>query len=420
MKSLVSAGIIAGLLVTTIAGLKLRDRHDMPDTTANGLYDLFASKDQETNISEADYYREVTRVLKDRYVEPITDDQKLLSGSVRGMIAGLGDIDSQYYNANQFGALKRVRSGTYHGVNAWFDYKPIKSDLKTQNDAALAFPRLTVVSVAPGSAADKAGVKPGDVVTELDGKLIPNPEDYIRYRRAQLDFADKKIDFKTINDMRKELNAKTAKSMSAVHAMEKLTTGTTGTVHVSFDRAGSPVEATLTKGTYEFPAFKSSNGAFTLVFTSGAQAALKAFVEGKSEVTLDLRNNVMGDFETMRQCLAVVAPAATYGYFESQNTQTPLLLKTESGNEKRPKIKLLVDQSTRDAAEIFALALSGKGFATLSGSEMGNKHKLRDIGQLPDGSGYTLVTGEFKPGVPPAKNAKVALNESEKKKEVSK
>lgn len=412
MKSLTSAGVVASLIVATIAGLKVRNHSDMPDTTGDSLYDLVASKGQEANISEADYYREVTRLLKDRYVEPITDDQKLLTGAVRGMILGLGDGDSQFFNPNEFGALKSIRSGVYTGVGAYFDFRPVKATIDEEKEIQVSLPRLAVVSVVPGSAAAKAGVKVGDIVTELDGHNIPNPEDYLKYRKAQADFFAKKIDFKTINDMRKDLNAKTLKAMSAVHAKEKLITGTTGTVKVKFDRDGKTIDTSIAKGTYEVPALKVSQGAFVLVFNSGAPSALQQYIEGKSEVTLDLRNNIMGDFETMRKCLSVIAPAATYGYFENQNMATPLLLKTSTGNTKKLKVKLVVDPSTRDAAEIFALALSSKGYATLSGSQMGNKHKLRDITQLPDGSGYTLVTGEFKPGNPPKKADKVALNET--------
>ena len=88
------------------------------------------------------------------------------------------------------------------------------------------------------------------------------------------------------------------------------------------------------------------------------------------------------------------------GYFSNEKKATPVIFKTDSGTAKPPKIKLIVDPSTRDAAEIFALSLSSKGFATLSGSEMGNSRRHHDICQLPDGSGYTLTTGLFKTGAP--------------------
>lgn len=417
MKSLLSAGVVVGLLVTTIAGLRIRETRELSGSINGGFKDLFASRDQQVDIAEADYYEGISELLKEKYVDPITDDQKLLSGAVRGMVTGLNDLDSQFYNPNEFGSYKNARAGVYQGVGVWLDYKFVPSSIKVENgDDAVKLPRLTVVSVAPGSSADKAGVKVGDIVSEVDDHWVPNSEEIIKYRKAQADFMAKKIDFKTVNDMRKAIKEKIDKSISAVHAKEHLVTGTTGTIHAKFERGEKLIDANLTKGNYELPALKEVNGAFVLLFTSGAPEALKAYAANKSELTIDLRNNVLGDFETMRQCLAVVAPAGSYGYFANSNGNTPVILKIDSGSTKKPKIKLLVDESTRDAAEVFAMALSGKGYATLSGTAMGNSHKHHEICQLPDGSGYTLVTGVFKTGDPPQekKTGKLAANESVK------
>lgn len=404
MKSLTSAGLIIGLLACTIAGLNVREKRDMPESMGTGL---LASKDDQYDIAESDYYAGISSLLKDKYVDPISDDKKLLSGAVRGMVTGLRDINSQFYNPNEFTAFKNARVGQYHGVGVWLDFKSIKSELKpAKGDQELLLPRLAVVSVALGSSADKAGVKVGDLVTEVDDHWVLNSEEILKFRNAQQDFFAKKIDFKTINDMRKEIKAKLEKSVTPVHAKERMVSGEKGTMHVKFDRKGKVIDTVLTKGVYDLPMLKEANGAFILSFTSGAVDALKNYVSGKSEITLDLRNNVLGDFETMRKCLSVIAPAGNYGYFSNEKKANPLIFKTDTGNAKPPKIKLITDQSTRDAAEVFALCLSSKGFASLSGAEMGNARRRHEICQLPDGSGYTLTTGVFNTGAPTANGGK--------------
>ena len=400
MKSLTSAGVILGLLVSTIAGLNLREKRDMPESAGTGL---LASKDVQFDIAESDYFAGISNLLKEKYVDPISDDKKLLSGAVRGMVAGLNDINSQFYNPNEFAAYKNTRSGQYHGVGVWLDFKSVKTDIKAVGNATdLTLPRLAVVSVAPGSSADRAGVKVGDLVTEVEDHWVLNSEEIFRFRKAQQDFFAKKIDFKTINDMRKDIKAKLEKSVTPVHAKERLISGENGALHVKFDRSGKTIDTHLVKGVYDVPSLKEVNGAFALTFTSGSIEALKSYVSGKSEVTLDLRNNVLGDYETMRKCLSVIAPAGAYGYFSNEKGTAPMIFKTDTGLAKPPKIKLLVDQSTRDAAEVFALSLSSKGYATLSGGEMGNSRKHQEISQLPDGCGYTLVTGLFHAGDPHA------------------
>ena len=398
MKSLTSAGIIVGLLVSTIIGVNARDKRDMPESNSSGL---LASKIDQFDIAESDYYAGISNLIKEKYVDPVTDDKKLLSGAVRGMITGLGDINSQFYNVNEFTAFKNVRAGQYHGIGVWLDYKSIKSDIKAPgSDIGIALPRLAVVSVAPGSSADKAGVKVGDLVTDVDDHWVLNSEDIFKFRKAQQDFFDKKIDFKTINNMRKDIKAKLDKSVTPTHAKERLITGETGTMHVKFDRAGTVIDTQLAKGVTDIPALKEVNGAFVLTFTTGSVEALKSYATGKPALTIDLRNNVLGDFETMRKCLAVVAPATNYGYFSTEKKSTPETFKTDSGIAKPLKLKLLVDPSTRDAAEVFALSLAAKNYATLSGMEMGNSRRHHEICQLPDGSGYTLATGTFKTGAP--------------------
>ena len=399
MKSLTSAGVVVGLLFRTIVGVNMRDNRDMPGSINSS--GLLASKDDQFDIAESDYYAGISNLIKEKYVDPVTDDKKLLSGAVRGMVTGLNDINSQFYNANEFAAFKNARAGQYHGIGVWLDFKSVKSDIKpTGTDTEISLPRLAVVSVAAGSGADKAGVKVGDLVTEVDDHWVLNSEEIYKYRKAQQDFFAKKIDFKTINDMRKDIKAKLDKSVTPIHAKERLITGETGTMHVKFDRAGKVIDTHLTKGVYDLPTLKEVNGAFILTFTSGAADALKSYAVGKQDLTIDLRNNVLGDFETMRKCLTVIAPAANYGYFANDKKTVPEIFKTETGLAKPAKIKLLVDLSTRDAAEVFALSLSSKGYASLSGSEMGNSRRHTEISQLPDGCGYTLVTGTFKTNTP--------------------
>ena len=127
MKSLTSAGVILGLLVSTIAGLNIREKRDMPESAGTGL---LASKDVQFDIAESDYYAGISNLLKEKYVDPITDNKKLLSGAVRGMVMGLNDINSQFYNPNEFAAYKNARAGQYHGVGVWLDFKSVKTDIK--------------------------------------------------------------------------------------------------------------------------------------------------------------------------------------------------------------------------------------------------------------------------------------------------
>jgi carboxyl-terminal processing protease len=414
-NSLSSALVISSLLIAGIAGMKFRTIRDLPNTQETNLSSLFASTGKELEIAETDYFTGIIELLRGRYVDQVPTDDKLLSGAVRGMIVGLRDIDSQFYKPEEFTAFKSIRAGRYPGIGVWMDYKPQKVSLKLGGvDQEQDMPRLTVVAVAPGSPADKAGVKPGDLLDSVDDHWVMNSEAILKYQAAQAEFLAKKIDFKTINDMRKSLKARMDKSIMPVRAREKLITGNSGELSIVWERAGKKLETKIARAETDIQRKISPDGTLNLTFTSGAVEDLTAVLKGKANVTLDLRNNVLGDMETMRRCLALVAPAGRYGYFKNdRKASTPVELSISKGNPTPPKIKLIVDQSTRDAAEIFALALQGKGLATLSGTDMGNSRKLKDVVQLPDGSGYTLNIGTFTPGKPPTTKVAQAKEEAQ-------
>jgi carboxyl-terminal processing protease len=414
-KSLSTALVISSLLIAGIAGMKFRSLRDLPNSQETNLSSMFASSGKELEIAETDYFTGIIELLKGRFVDQVPTDDKLLSGAVRGMIVGLRDIDSQFYKPEEFTAFKSIRAGRYPGIGVWMDYKPQKVSLKLGGvDQEQDMPRLTVVSVAPGSPAAKAGVQAGDLLDSVDGHWVMNTEAIIKYQAAQADFLAKKIDFKTINDMRKSLKARMDKSIMPARAREKLITGNSGEFAIVWERAGKQIQTKITKAETDVARKVGADGSMALTFTSGAASDLANLVKGKSLITLDLRNNVLGDMETMRQCLGILAPSGTYGYFKNERkAAAPVQLTLSKGNQTPPKIKLIVDQSTRDAAEIFALALQSKGIATLSGAGMGNSRKLKEVVQLPDGSGYTLNLGTFTPGKPPVTKVAKAKEEAQ-------
>ena len=93
--------------------------------------------------------------IKSSYVEPV-DDEKLLKGAIDGMLASL-DPHSSYLDARDFENLRTQTDGAYGGLGLSV----------TMDDGA-----VKVIAPTKGSPADLAGVKAGDYITHLDGKLI--------------------------------------------------------------------------------------------------------------------------------------------------------------------------------------------------------------------------------------------------------
>jgi carboxyl-terminal processing protease len=433
-KCLIAAGWVVAFGGTFVLGSGLRDRVDrstiVPEVKLDNLVaSLHGGAAREGDeIPPGDFFYSLTEKLKKEYVEPVSDEQKLASGAVRGMIGYLADPKSVYMDKDSFRAFLNSRLGKYEGIGADLALQLPKPGAKTNrsalqptptedvdprqealtgDDAAYAFPRLTVTSVVPGGPADKAGVKPGDVVYSVDGHWLLNGDLAYRFKRARAQYDAKKIPLTELNALRKEIREKYDRMILPLRAKDRLFIGDTGGVKVVWERGGQQRSTVIQKGKSARIGFAVQHGTIILPFTPGSPEALKKAIEGKSEVTIDLRNNTTGDLSVMRQCLAAVAPAGTYGVQATDRNGKSAPFSIGQGNSNPPKMTLLTDRTTRGAAEIFALALSSKGLAKLSGGEMGGDRDIFDIVELPDGTGYTLVTARFKPNLP-VKTARVA------------
>ncbi|MEL7729952.1 S41 family peptidase [Citromicrobium bathyomarinum] len=93
--------------------------------------------------------------VKASYVDPV-DDEKLIRGAIDGMLASL-DPHSAYLDGSDLQRLETMIDGNYSGLGLSV----------VMEDGA-----VKVVSPFRGSPAEKAGIKAGDFITHLDGKLI--------------------------------------------------------------------------------------------------------------------------------------------------------------------------------------------------------------------------------------------------------
>ena len=93
--------------------------------------------------------------IKENYVEPVNDDT-LIKGAIDGMLATL-DPHSAYLEARDFENLRTQTEGAYGGLGLSV----------TLDDGA-----VKVIAPMKGTPGDLGGIKAGDYITHLDGKLI--------------------------------------------------------------------------------------------------------------------------------------------------------------------------------------------------------------------------------------------------------
>ncbi|HWA84574.1 MAG TPA: S41 family peptidase, partial [Fimbriimonadaceae bacterium] len=210
--------------------------------------------------------------------------------------------------------------------------------------------------------------------------------------------------------MRKTLQGQAEKDVLPIKARDQLMMGRAGIVKTVWARGDQRISVTLQKGEWEMPGFGvEPDGAIRVPFVSGAADDLRKALAGKTEATIDLRNNVEGDFDAMTACLDAVAPNGAYGYLVTQTDEKPSELTVSKGVAHKINLTLLVDQTTRGAAEIFATALSSRGIAKLRGTDMaGNPYEVKWY-TLPDNAGYSLVTAAYQANKPTDAIARTVL-----------
>jgi carboxyl-terminal processing protease len=114
-----------------------------------------AAQAQADQIRELEQFLAVYKKVKSSYVDKV-DDKQLMEGAIQGMLASL-DPHSGYLNKSDFNTLQTQIDGEYGGLGLSV----------TLEDEA-----VKVIAPTKDTPADKAGIKSGDYITHLDGKLI--------------------------------------------------------------------------------------------------------------------------------------------------------------------------------------------------------------------------------------------------------
>jgi len=104
---------------------------------------------------EMDQFMSVLERVKGEYVDQV-DDATLIRGAIDGMLASL-DPHSSYLDERGFRSLMSTTDGNYGGLGLTV----------TMEDGA-----VKVIAATRGTPADQAGIRPGDFITHIDGRLF--------------------------------------------------------------------------------------------------------------------------------------------------------------------------------------------------------------------------------------------------------
>ncbi|SRR5579883_73548 len=107
------------------------------------------------DLADIRAFTRVYAMVKQAYVDKV-DDKTLMRAAIRGMLAGL-DPHSDYLDESDLKDLTEDTTGAYSGLGI---------EVAQLND------QLRIISPIDGTPAARAGIKPGDVIVSINGKMV--------------------------------------------------------------------------------------------------------------------------------------------------------------------------------------------------------------------------------------------------------
>lgn len=310
--------------------------------------------------TETQQMEEVISYVKQNFVEPI-DETKLTEGALRGIVSATQDKYSTYFNESEFKSFVEKLQSSFTGIGVHVDF-----------DSKRGW--VTVVAPIKGSPGEKAGLRSGDAITEVDGKSVAG------------------------------------KSLDEVVSLIRGPKGTEVKLTVLREGSTDPLHFAITRQTIEQPSIDwkmidAANGIgyiqlreFTEQIGSRTKKAVEELqAQGMKRLIIDLRNNPGGLLDEAVNVSSLFVPAkqpVVHTVGRDGVKKTSVSKAPASGPYNFPLV-VLVDGGSASAAEIFSGAIKDLKLGTLVGEKTFGKGSVQSFFRLPDGAGIKLTTAKY-------------------------
>ncbi len=298
-----------------------------------------------------------THVQKDYVDQSKVSSENLSSAAIEGILKYLDDPYSAYLDTASFEFFDSRLSGNFEGIGAY---------VSVDEDG-----QIVIVSPIPGSPADNAGIKAGDIILGIDGV--------------------------------------SSEGLSLAEAIAKIRgeKGTTVTLSVLHEGDTEPVELVITRDKVEVSSVSYEmidNVAHIVIVqfdgnTSSDMTPVIETINNNPDITgivLDLRGNSGGLLDTVIgvashfitsgvivEVKSNVGTIASYDVDENIDTTTAL-----------PMV-VLVDEYSASGSEVLAGALQDYDRAVIAGTTTYGKGSVNLLYELDDGSGLYLTIARW-------------------------
>jgi len=315
-----------------------------------------ATTNTNDTYKQLNLFGDVFEMVRANYVDDVSDDT-LIEGAINGMLTSL-DPHSNYLNAKNFTDMKVQTRGEFGGLGI---------EVSMENGL------VKVVSPIDDTPAARAGLKPGDLITHLDGEAV--------------------------------------QGMTLPEAVEKMRGPISSEISLTIRREGrEPFDVKLTRATIKIQSVRShlegENIGYVRITTFNEQTdvglnnAIKNLKQQANNkligVILDLRNNPGG---LLDQAVAVSDAFLDKGEIVStrgRRAEDAQRYNAHAGDiASGLPIVVLINGGSASASEIVAGALQDHHRAVLLGTRSFGKGSVQTIIPLPGHGAMRLTTARY-------------------------
>ena len=316
----------------------------------------FAAKPEEDRFAPLKRFSQVMDLVENHYVKPVTRNE-LIDGAIVGMLQQL-DPHSSFLSKDEFKEMQVSTSGEFGGIGI---------EISMENG------RLTVISPIDDTPADKAGIKAGDVILEIEGESTQ--------------------DMTLVDAVQKIRGPKgKAVSLTLIHKDQQ-----------------KPFKVKVVRDTIPIISVKSNEvepgylyirlTRFNENTTAELKQALTDYQKGGKQLKgtiLDLRNNPGGLLEQAVNVSDVFLPSGQIVSIKGKNQEQEKVFTAKGdGADMASPLVVLINAGSASASEIVAGALKDHKRALLVGEKTFGKGSVQTVIPLADGSGIKLTTALY-------------------------
>jgi len=299
---------------------------------------------------------------------PRPSQDQLVQAAIKGMMESLNDPYSYYQGPEDFNNSLLSVGGQAEGIGVQIQLQAILPGGPTDCSKVGNGCELAIIQPIPGSPAEAAGIRAGDVIAGVDGASV---------------------DGLTVDQI-------TAKVKGPKDT----------TVTLTIERGGQSIDVSIVRKVYSRPEVDTRTlaaGAVEYIDVAGINAPASsqfdlaltnALAAGRKSIVIDLRGNLGGYVPDAVKIASEFIPSGTILYQQDASGAQSEIAANPGGHATNSSVKVvvLVDKNTASAAEILAGALQARGRAFLVGTTTYGKGIVQEWLPLPNNDGGIHLT----------------------------